>query len=88
MKSENNLQEDTNVFLNSIASNNKYLLMKIMEQFNDFNSTQVNTALLLKLNYTTNEIETILDIPVTSINATNNLLNNSQHIEFLLLSVI
>jgi hypothetical protein len=76
MIQENIIKKNTEVIIRSIANDNKCLYLKIKKQYPTFTTTQIFTSLLLKLNYSTNEIVIILGITPESIKEVTELVNN------------
>jgi hypothetical protein len=71
-------KENTEVILKSILTDNESLLKEIREQFPKLSTKQQNIALLLKLEYTLNEISIILDISDVEINETVDLIKRTE----------
>jgi hypothetical protein len=71
-------KKNTEVILKLILNDNESLLWEILEQFPELTSKQQNTALLLKLRYTPKEIYIILDVSVSEINETVDLIKRTE----------
>lgn len=55
-------QNNKAVIMQTIISANKILTAELKQNYPKLNSVQINAALLLKLEYTSEEVNTILDI--------------------------
>lgn len=82
MNQKNITKANTYVILKSIVSDNKKLHTKIRESMPDLSEIQVYTALLLKLEYSSNEIRILLGISESSIVRISALLRNTQNRNF------
>ena len=62
MVTSDNSKENTEVILKSIISDNKSIHIKVKKEFPELDTKQVNTILLLKLEFDFNEAQIILGV--------------------------
>lgn len=67
MKLSDISKKNTEVILESIISSNKKLYTKLNDEFPELTLTQLKTVLLLKLDYSFNEVRIILGVTHSSI---------------------
>ena len=79
MEEKKHQKRNIEVILNSIVSDNSNLLKEIKKQFSNLTSKQIQTLLLLKLDYTYNEIRIILSITDKHINEVSDLIKEIEY---------